>query len=184
MARTGGNYSQHEHGGFCHVCGSVNLIYSIIFYHAKSNSYIKVGEDCAEKLSMGGTLEVSAFRKQVRAAIEAQAGKRKAQAVLAEAGLSPAWEIAMSTTHGYEENIIRDIVSKRIRYGNASEKQFAFVGKLVGKIGERAAVQAARAAENEAAADFPVTSARIEITGTVLSTKLQESDFGTVARCW
>jgi hypothetical protein len=180
MARTGGTYSRHEHGGNCHVCGSVNLIYSILFYHEPSNSYIRVGEDCAEKLEMGGTREMSAFRAAMRNALEAQAGKRKAQAVLAEAGLSAAWEISQTNTHGYEENIIRDIVSKLIRYGSISVNQGAFIGKLLVKIDERAVKAAQRQAENEAAADFPVTSDRIEIVGEVLTTKLQESDFGSV----
>ena len=44
MTRTGGTYSRHEHGGNCHICGSVNLIYSILYFHAPSNSYIRLGK--------------------------------------------------------------------------------------------------------------------------------------------
>jgi hypothetical protein len=90
MERTGGKYSGHEHGGLCHVCGSVNAIYSASFYHEKSNSYIMTGLDCAEKLQCEG---IEAFRKKVRAAKEANAGKRKAAAILGEAGLGKAWEL-------------------------------------------------------------------------------------------
>lgn len=90
MERTGGRYSGHEHGGLCHVCGSVNAIYSASFYHAKSNAYIKTGLDCAQKLECRG---IEAFRKNIKAAKEAAAGKRKAAAILAEAGLGAAWEL-------------------------------------------------------------------------------------------
>ena len=90
MEQTGGKYSGHEHGGLCHICGSVNAIYSASFYHAKSNAYIKTGLDCASKLNCQG---IEAFRKKVKAAKEAQAGKRKAKAILDENGLGKAWEL-------------------------------------------------------------------------------------------
>lgn len=90
MARTGGFYSSHEHGGLCHICGSVNAVYSASFYHAKSNRYIKTGLDCAEKLECHG---IEAFRKNVKKALEANAGKRKAKAILEKAGLEKAWEL-------------------------------------------------------------------------------------------
>jgi hypothetical protein len=90
MEKSGGHYSQHEHGGLCHICGSVNAIYSASFYHAKSNSYIKAGLDCAQKLECSG---IEAFRKNVKKAKEAAAGKRKAAAILIEKGLGKAWEM-------------------------------------------------------------------------------------------
>jgi hypothetical protein len=90
MDKSGGSYSQHEHGGLCHICGSVNAIYSASFYHAKSNSYIKAGLDCAQKLECSG---IDAFKKNVKKAKEAAAGKRKAKAILVEAGLAKAWEL-------------------------------------------------------------------------------------------
>ena len=90
MEKSGGSYSQHEHGGLCHICGSVNAIYSASFYHAKSNSYIKAGLDCAQKLECSG---IEAFRKNVKKAKEAAAGKNKAQKILDEAGLGKAWDL-------------------------------------------------------------------------------------------
>ena len=32
MKKTGGDYSNHEHGGNCHVCGA-HCIYTVLFYH-------------------------------------------------------------------------------------------------------------------------------------------------------
>ena len=179
-AQTGGAHCSHkDDSGFCDVCGSVNLIYGIIFYHVPSNEYVRVGEDCARKLELGGTRQFNAFKKSVRDAIEAQAGKRKAQAILANAGLSALWDIAMAQDRKgfkYEELTITDIVGKLIRYGSVSEKALAFAARLHGKIADRAGIEAKRAAEQEAAANCP--TGRVIVTGTVLSTKWQESDFG------
>ena len=95
MARTGGKYSGHEHGGLCHICGSVNAIYSATFYHEKSNSYIRTGLDCADKLECEG---IEAFRKNVKKAKEAAAGKRKAKETLEKLGLGKAWELLEADT--------------------------------------------------------------------------------------
>ena len=181
MARTGGKFSQHEHGGNCHVCGSVNLIYGIVFYHEATNSYIEVGEDCANKLDMGGTHEISLFRKAVRLEAGIAKGKAKARKVLNDAEVEPiAWDIYERTgSKPYEEATITDIVGKVVKYGNISDAQVKFVNGLIDRIARRAEIAAARQAESDAAAPFPVTDARIQIEGEILSTKTQESDFGT-----
>jgi hypothetical protein len=106
-------------------------------------------------------------------------GKAKAQRILAEAGLSALWAVYEApAAHHYEEKTITDIVGRLVKYGSVSEKALAFAASLLGKIGNRAEIAAARQAENEAAAPFPVTDARIKIEGEILSTKTQESDFG------
>jgi hypothetical protein len=190
MARTGGTWSNHEHGGNCHICGA-SAIYTILFYHAATNSYIRTGNDCADKLEM--SYDGVAFRSLqsgVKKAREAKAGKIKAQAVLAEVNLTPAWDIFVSevptklasndpleqnfriNVEKYEEATIRNIVEKLVKYGNISEKQVTFVKNLLAKIGNRAAVEAQREAERANAADCP--SGRVVITGTVLARKEQE----------
>jgi hypothetical protein len=89
FARTGGKYATHEHGGNCHVCGAA-AIYTCLFWHAPTNTYIRTGNECAEKLGYGDAAD---FRKKVGHALEAVAGKRKAKAVLEAAGAGKAWEI-------------------------------------------------------------------------------------------
>lgn len=89
MKMTGGRFSSHEHGGSCYCCGA-HASYMATFHHAKSNVYIKVGLICAEKLEMG---DAEAFRKEVRSALEAGKGKKKAKAVLEAAGLGAAWAL-------------------------------------------------------------------------------------------
>lgn len=183
MARTGGTYSGHEHGGNCGVCGSVNAIYTVLFYHEKTNSYVRMGQDCAEKCNMGNENAFRTFRSSIQEALERKAGKAKAQALLSERGLARAWEIhehACDDNKYFdrlrEEQIIFDIVGKLVQYGNLSDKQFQFLEKLLKDIDTRAERMAQRAAE--AAAAKPCPEGRIEVAGTVISTKYQTSEFG------
>jgi hypothetical protein len=172
MEQTGGKYSGHDHGGSCHVCGA-HALYTAIFYHAKTNSYIRTGEDCAEKVALGNPALFKAFRERVRVGVEAAAGKRKAQRVLADGNLTRAWEIYMTVggPNKYEENTIADICSKLVRYGSISAAQVNFLRKLLVQIDERTVKEAARAAETAAASPVPVTAGRVRVEGVVLSIK-------------
>lgn len=145
--RTGGRYSGHEHGGTCHICGAHAHTLGV-FWHKKTNEYIMAGEDCAAKMDMGGDIEFRSFKKRVAAGLEAARGKARAEKVLAEKNLSKAWEIYQSTVDQWEENTIRDIVRKLIQYGDISEKQTAFLAKLISRIPEREAAKTARAIAN------------------------------------
>lgn len=174
MDRTGAKYSGHEHGGTCHICGSVNAIYTAVFFHSKSNSYVKTGLDCAAKLECEG---IEAFRRNVSSALEAKAGKRKAQAVLEKAGHGAAWAIYVATgDKGRDESTVTDIVGKLVHYGNISEKQMAFIGRLLTNIENRPAIEAQRAAETEAAAPVPVSGKRMTVRGTVVAVRIQDCD--------
>ena len=202
MKRTGGTYSRHEHGGNCMVCGSVNALYTILFYHEKSNTYVRMGADCAQKCDIAGNYgDVDAFRTKVQNAREAQAGKKKAQALLTEQHLSQAWELyktsnlpcncgskGSSDIHDetyvfrctcpfrsfkYEETTIVNMVGNLVKYGNLSEKQFNFIKILLEKIDKRAEIEAARNVEKEAAANCP--SGKIRVRGKVLSVKVDNN---------
>jgi hypothetical protein len=183
-ARTGGTYSDHKHGGNCHICGSVNAIYTALFYHRPTNAYVRTGLDCAAKLGYGGNGEL--FRKKVVAALEQVAGKRKAQALLESKGLQRAWEITrlgyefpplddkrLENQRDYDHSTACDIVWKLIKYGSLSDKQLAFLGKLVEKIDNVVAIEAARKAAAEAAKPVPVVEERIAISGKILTIRKQ-----------
>lgn len=199
MKRTGGTYSGHDHGGNCGICGNANAIYTATFYHAPSNSYLRVGQDCAEKLDMSG-LDWNEFRKTVGNALEARAGKKKAQALLEEAGCSEAWAISLAERpacdcfgHGSDfyqllhsnqcernyaaETTIKDIVANVVKYGNLSEPKANYLKVLVDQIKNRPALAAKYAAEAAAAAPCP--TGRVVITGTVLKVKEFASAFGS-----
>lgn len=176
MERTGGTWSNHEHGGTCNVCGAWAK-YTATFHHVPTNTYIKTGLDCADKMGMGYG-DANLFRRQVKEAREAVAGKRKAQAVLAENGMTAAWDLYVNAgepgtglIYKYEEMTICDMVGKLVTYGSLSEKQFAFMGRLFAQIESRNAVQAKRDAETAAAKEIPNFDGRVEIEGVVLSYK-------------
>lgn len=181
MARTGGKYSSHAHGDNCAVCGNANAIYTMLFYHPKTNSYVRMGSDCAEKVACGDQRHFRKIVDAVQAAEHAKAGKLKAQGVLAELGLTRAWEIAQAfgvnaELLGHEEGLISNIVGKLANYGNISEKQIEFLHSLLKQIDTREERMAQRAAEREAAK--PAPTGRVQADVEVLSVKEQETSFG------
>jgi hypothetical protein len=94
MTRTAGDYAHVDTTGSCQVCGNVQAIYLALFWHRPTNTYVRVGFDCTSKLEMSGDERAfNLFRKNVQNAREAQAGKRKAIAILGDNGLSAAWDI-------------------------------------------------------------------------------------------
>lgn len=176
MESTGGTYSAHEHGGTCHICGSANAIYTALFYHSKSNSYVRTGLDCAETLGCGN---VAKFRKAVGSALEQKAGKRKAQAVLEQANLSAAWTLyeqgqKSAVELPREETTLCDIVNRLVQYGSVSAPQIAFLRRLVDQIANRAVIKAQRQAEADKAAPVPVEGKRMTVRGTILSIKIPD----------
>lgn len=204
MRETGGTYSRHAHGGNCHVCGA-HCIYTVLFYHRPSNTYIRTGFDCAANLEYHDEKLFRSIKADVKSAREAKAGKQKAQATLADAGLERAYGLfelnsdsdsllklgvlskrmwndgknyTMEST--WEYRTLCDIVEKLVRYGSLSEKQIDFLRTLVDKIDHKAEREAEHeakiAAERETAADCP--NGRVEINGEVLMTKYVESMYG------
>lgn len=183
MARTGAKFSGHEHGGNCHVCGA-HCVYEAIFFHVPTNTYIKTGLDCAEKM---WSLDSSAFRRNVKNARENQAGKKKALAILQDAGHGKAFEIyaecmADAVELKNEESTVAEMVGNLVRYGNISDKALNYIGILLERIEKRPEIEAQRAAEHAAAKEIPATDKRMSITGEVLSVKDVETDFGIVTK--
>lgn len=162
------------------VCGSVHAIYTVLFYHHPTNTYVRMGSDCAGKCEMGGDFENSAFHAAILDARCAQAGKKKAKAILSDEGLERCWEIfdtyrPYSESH-WEEDTIGDIVGKLVKYGSMSEKQTAFLRSLLTRIDTRIEREAKRKAERALADDCP--TGKLVITGVVVKTDLQENDWG------
>lgn len=179
MQRTGGRYSRHAHGGVCHICGNANAIYTTLWHHRPSNVYIRVGSECSGKLEQGdgeAFRALSRIKDVVARARAAHAGKLKAEHILAEAGLTPAWDIylAPSEDKQREELTVTDIVSNLVRYGAMSEKQATFLRTLLTRIENRAETERQRAEELARAADVPMTEERVRIGGTLLAVKRNE----------
>ena len=174
MARTGGKFSGHDHGGSCHVCGA-GAMYVAKFWHKPSNAYIVTGEDCAAKMHMGDPAAFRRFRDKVGVQREAIAGKRKAEKILIEAGLGKAWELLEASVakrkahaeaykewqnagggdedsmpkypeYSRDEDTALDIVSRLIKYGNISDKAVSFLGQLLERIEQAPEIAAEKAA--------------------------------------
>lgn len=180
MAMTGGTYSHHAHGGVCQVCGNANAIYTVLFHHAPTNVYVRMGQDCAQKCDIAFSVDdLDAFKNSCKAALERKAGKAKAKALLDERNLSRAWEIYSEPapaeySKGYE--IFCDLVGKLVSYGNLSDKQYELLSKLIYQIDNAEAIEAQRKAEKEAASPCP--TGRIVIEGEVIALKGVESIYG------
>ncbi len=185
MEVTGGTWSTHAHGGSCHVCGA-HAIYTVLFWHRPSNSYVRTGGDCAQHID---NVDDTAFRSKCREAIEAKAGKGKAQAILGDAGLLRAWDICQldgdalielgavkDATPSRDFYTLRDMVSKLTKYGSSSEKQINYMHVLVKKIDGQKALEVKWAAEKDAA--DPCPTGKVTITGKVLKTEFRETQWG------
>lgn len=175
MKMTGGTWSQHEHGGNCHICGA-GCIYTVIFYHQATNSYIRTGNDCAFKLDMGDQDRFKRFVEACKAAEHHRAGKLKAQGILEAAGLGMAWGIYGAESDEKEETIVRDIVRNVVKWGSLSEKQEKYLRVLLDRINRRAEIMAQREAEKALAKD--ARAGRFVVEGVVIKTEEKESDFG------
>jgi len=199
QAQTGAKFSDHNHGGQCHCCGSVNAIYTCAFYHAKTNSYIALGSTCAEKLEMGSANAFKAIQHATKSFREAKAGRTKCIKMLADAGVEFLFEVAREwdqtslTKQGWIDskgyatwslNVLRDIISRAVKYGKISPKQMALISGMPAKVkadlDRQAKWEANKVAEkaDQLANGTECPTGRGVVTGTVLSTKLQESRFG------
>ena len=178
MARTGGTYSRHQHGGNCHVCGA-SAVYTVLFYHAATNTYVRTGQDCAAKLGYDNPNAFRTFRKSVQDALQLKAGKAKARATLGELGLERCWDIytaEWSPAPGCRQReIIADIVGKLVVYGSISGKQSDFLAKLLEDEAKAEEVAAARAAAHAAAAPAPAGRRTVEVE--VLSVRAEENPY-------
>ena len=177
-AKTGGRYSGHDHGGTCGICGA-SAMYLAVFHHPITNTYINVGETCADKMDLSDE-GFNLFRKAVKGEKGRIAGKVKAQATLADMGMSAAWDIYLTDWQNdqREEAILREMVSKLVKYGTLSEKQVAFAQSLLERISGRAALAAQRAAENAASAFLGAVGDRLTLTLTLQWSKSFETQYG------
>lgn len=181
---TGASFSQHSHGGTCHVCGAHAMTVAR-FHHKPSNTYVEVGETCAQKLDGGDPIDFRSFRKRIAAGLNTLAGKARAQQLLTAAGLPDAWTLYQEGDENeLPENAFRafatvcDVVGTVVRTGRLSEKQAGFLGVLLRRIAEAPQIAAQREAEREAAEPVPTEGGRQRITGRVLSTKEVDGAYG------
>lgn len=175
MENTKGKFSNHEHGGSCHICGAAAM-YVAHFHHPKTNKYITTGCICAEKVGMGDPALFRKFHKEILESKRAEKGKKLAAETLAKLGLTKAWEIYIGPEYRTnpmpaDVNTLCDIVSRLVRWGNISPGQTNYLRILIDRIANRSQREAKWAAERAAAPPVPVTTDRVAITGTILTVR-------------
>lgn len=189
MTATAGKFSRHEHGGNCHVCGAVSETLAI-YYHSPTNTYIRVGHICADKMDMSTDGGYNNFRNAVRAEMEFQKGIAAAERYLVKRGMQNAFEFWSVHRKGYcsnyyekmyndgkwgkEEGIVMDMIGKLVKYGSLSERQESFLRNLMHNIEHRPEMKAQREAERAIIPDCP--TGRVQIVGEVVSVKRQNDD--------
>lgn len=174
----GGNWETKNQ---CDHCGA-RIRYVAVFVH-QNGEHIATGETCAveafghiDRLSY----EIDRLRKAAAAAREALAAREAAAAFLAGLEDGPA-KVALSGDlsgfvglDDYAVSTITDIRTKLFTWGNLSERQVEFVGRLIAQGVERAA----REVERETETLVPAPLGRVELQGTVVSRKWKDSDYG------
>ncbi|MCX7978910.1 MAG: hypothetical protein N2578_07895 [Bdellovibrionaceae bacterium] len=181
MMATGGTWSQHEHGGSCGVCGNVNAIYMVAFYHKPSNTYIRVGRECAEKISEQAALGLDEYTQNIRGEGLRRKRLQEAEMWLKNNGLGRAWEIFNEVKenakrsseerndkyYAYDYSTLCDIVDKLVIYGGLSQRQEEYLAKLIKKID--------KVEEDAPARKIPPVQAGLQtITGKIVGIKFNE----------
>lgn len=189
MRATGGRFSAHSHGGSCHVCGA-NAVYTCVFHHTPTNTYVRTGRDCADSICAGGYFgDFERLRREVNARKVSLQRRDAARALLDSLDLSAAWDVweAVRASSGqelpYEEDTVYDVVSGVIRWGNVTDRQRDFLSSLLARIAaspaserSRSAQQARWAAEKAIAKDAP--SGRVTVEGEIVKTETRDTGFG------
>lgn len=161
-----------DHCGACFDWGSV--------YQHTSGGHIVVGNICADKtMDVPNRLELDVRRMKSLIAAARKAARNAALA-LEQATLN-GFDWLYSGKH--DNKTLDDIAHKGLQYGGLTHGQMELVKRIhSGTKAEweiaRDARIAARAAEESAAQPVPVTDKRLEITGTVLTTREQEGFMG------
>ena len=179
---TGATWSNHTHGGNCHICGAW-CIYTACFYDRVENVYIRVGMICAEKLNWGDPALFKSFRRACLDALHNKAGKAKAEAILESEGLGHCWKIFTGQAELLSDKAVAnaaeticDIVSKLVKYGDISASQMTFLHGLVKRIANWPEIKAQREVEHASAADCP--TGRLVLSGEIVKTDQQFNEFG------
>lgn len=157
----------------CHHCGA-HIRYGAVLHHAPSGTSIIVGETCLDNRFSLASADFQALRRQAELDRAAQR-IRTAREAFTDANPDLAWLAAKVTPEPHASNDFLVDVARRFRqYGELSERQVTAVRNAVARDAERAAQRAQEATEPHVG----VPTGRQTVTGTIVATKWQDSDYG------
>lgn len=160
--------------GTCDHCGA-RFDWGAVYQHT-SGKHIVVGNVCADK-TMDVPNRVELDTRRMKSLLEAQRKAFKNTVIACEQAIAGGFVWLYAETH--TNPTLVDIARKGLAWAGLSDRQIELVNNIrFGKKAQwqvdREAAEAARAAEEAAAQPVPVTDARIEIEGEVLTVKEQE----------
>lgn len=171
----------------CHHCGA-HIRYVAVMAYLPTGDYIAIGEDCLANRFDRATHVFQALRK----AAQLDREKQRIRTAVAEfVAVNP--DLAFMGAKKFEDrqevmpqasrtnNFIHDVARKLNQYGSLSEKQVTAVRNSIVKdqtYADRKAAEALAPAE----VLVPVVEGKQQITGEVLSTKWQDSDYGSTLK--
>lgn len=164
----------------CHHCGA-RLRYAAILRHVPTGAYLAVGETCLDNRFSLATADFHAMRRNAELDRAAQRIRGlvdtfcEANADLAWMGVKGCPGIPATSTGN---DFVRDIARKLHQYGELSARQIDAVRAALVRDAERAAQRAAE--DTLPTIDCP--EGRVTVTGVVVGTKVQYSDFGAVKK--
>lgn len=154
----------------CTHCGA-HLRYVALLRYVPTGQYLYVGETCLDNRFALATAEFHKLRTTAKLDSKVQAAKAAWAKFVAEHG-----EINWDELNASTNPFVIDVLSKGPKYG-LTERQINAIQNAVQKDKDRVALRAAQAL----IPTVPVPEGSgIVIEGTVLSTKWQESQFGSV----
>jgi hypothetical protein len=162
--------------GRCDHCGHPGTRRFVMYLHHPTQKIVCVGWDCAVKL---GAENLSQLQMKKRG----EANRRRALVIAwraENADNEAVWnflnEQLDNGNHGWN-GFYFDLLHKLNRYGSLSEKQVAAALRSRDRDAEHAAKR-----EAEKADASPVITGKVTITGTILSTKWQDSAYGSTLK--
>lgn len=174
--------SRYPQRGQCDHCGA-HIRYVAVVRHLPSGDVIAIGETCLSHrfdFTDRASRDLAALRRAAAAAREREAERaRVAAAKVAFGEAHPAEAAILAEVHGAPEGrdqFLVDLAAKWDRWGDLSERQLPWVTRCVEREAERRERDAQEAADAETEVEAP--EGRVVVTGTVLATKWQDSDFG------
>ena len=179
MTRTfGADYASKIH--HCIHCGNGNVRWITAVKHTPTGDVVVFGSDCTERLGFANKVAFKLAQLQARAKarkVRFVTYNKRTEFLASHPAIAEAL-VNISKPEHARNDFAQDVLRKLDQYGSLSDAQVNALVKSMARDLEYVARKAAEAAEPKG--DAP--SGRVQVTGTVLSTKTQEGDWGITTK--
>jgi transposase-like protein len=184
--QTKGNFATHSKNSGCDICGA-HCVHHAVFYHHPSNEYLKIGLDCAAKMESGLEDTFKRARTEQEAVKKAKAGKMKAWGLLQEHKIKDVVSSVFDEHFKHKTDVVtqdvikeftfavnvsNELVSKLVKYGSISNKQFGLFEKLCNELKNNK--EKIEEKYNMESMIPELASGRMDVVGKIISLKYDE----------